>query len=200
MTQEKFQLELWLLLLIGQLLCNWTLEQFDWWSTILNDHGVQTNLSDMIQDEIEKVFLADFSELSVSNLTQHETGITAELPEWARLGGLQWPRPRLQTADGAAHSADNISLWLSGVNTSPVPSAGESQVTSPDLRRSCWAEVMMCLRVGVCVTNGLLLPGYLRLAMELQRPVLTNIAGTMLRASACPAQPASASLRPASLC
>lgn len=35
----------------------------------------------MIQDEIEKVFLADFSELSVSNLTQHETGITAELPE-----------------------------------------------------------------------------------------------------------------------
>ena len=32
----------------------------------------------MIQDEIEKVFLADFSELSVSNLTQHETGITAE--------------------------------------------------------------------------------------------------------------------------
>lgn len=26
----------------------------------------------------------------------------------------------------------------------------------------------MCLRAGVCVTNGLLLPGYLRLAMELQ--------------------------------
>ena len=27
---------------------------------------------------------------------------------------------------------------------------------------------MMCLLAGVCVTNGLLLPGYLRLAMELQ--------------------------------
>ena len=117
---------------------------------------------------------------------------------WAACSG-PGPSCRLQMVQLTAHYADNISLWLSGVNTSPVASAAQSQVTSPDLMRS-WGDVMMCLRVGVCVTNGLLLPGYLRLAMELQRPVLTNIAGTMLRASACPAQPASASLRPASLC
>ena len=54
---------------------------------------------------------------------------------WAACSG-PGPSCRLQMVQLTAHYADNISLWLSGVNTSPVASAAQSQVTSPDLMRS----------------------------------------------------------------
>ena len=109
MTQEKFQLKLWLLLLIGQLLCNWTLEQFDWLSKIQDDHGAQTNLRNMKHDEMKKVGWL-FWIITVFNLARQQSQITG----WVARACCRGPGPcrlqMLQLTLTISHSDTRVSI------------------------------------------------------------------------------------------